>query len=73
MKSKKAEAPKAKPEPKLRRDVATFGGPIVYRVEASKAEAARLQAAGFRKIQASGDRYVMGADAATYAAFKGAK
>jgi hypothetical protein len=73
MKSKKAEAPKPKPEPKLRRDVATFGGPIVYRVEASKAEAARLQAAGFRKIQTSGDRYVMGADAATYAAFKGAK
>lgn len=76
MKSKKTEPVKAAPPkaaPKLGKDVATFCGPIVYRVEVGAAEAAKLQAVGFRRMQSSGDRYVMGASSAVLAVHKGAK
>jgi hypothetical protein len=77
MKARKSEPeakPRApKPRPKLGRDVATFAGPIVYRVSVDEAEAVTLQAAGFRKIQAGGGAFVMGADSLTLAKYRGGK
>ena len=76
---KKASEAKPKPKavkraPKLKPDVATFGGPIVYRVHVTPAAAAVLQADhGFRVIAKQGDTVTMGADAHALAKYKGTK